>query len=592
MSTHLKIISRKDIRTFDNPPEFNGEERKKFFSVPIWAREISEGLRTPVNKAGFVLQLGYFRADNKFFSNRLFHQKDIDFVTKKLQINSHDMDFSKYASTTLERHQEIILNNLGYRKFDKDAQNLLMHESASLCSKQTKPRLMFLSLIDFLRNRKIEVPKYYALSRIVTQALKDFERNLVFLLKHNLSEEDRYMLDELLKADREYIDGDKKDLKLKRYRLTLLKKSNQSTKPSRIKENISDLKSLHALVQELHPVIERLGLSAEIIQYYAQIVIKSKIFQVHQREEKRHLFILAFVVYQFYQLNDVLIEILIQSVQSVLNSSIRENKEKYYEERQSRHRITGDLSQKLTKYLDVLKRIETTVQNEKLSNEEKINAVKRFLPDDQRQEYASLQEQLKNLARESSRITKNGDYFDMLESKSVKLQNRASDIVKHLEFDEFTSNQQLIEAVRHYKIKDGMLLTNPPLDFLGMDEQSTVFDKQGKLRVSLYKVLLFKHVASGIKSGALNLRYSYKYRAFDDYLLPQQIWKQEQNELLDKAGLLAFKEFRSLGVIKHLDEDPHRNLTTFNKDKTYRRYWTSQIIGVTGTVKWEVKCLL
>ena len=33
--------------------------------------------------------------------------------------------------------------------------------------------------------------------------------------------------------------------------------------------------------------------------------------------------------------------------------------------------------------------------------------------------------------------------------------------------------------------------------------------KEGKFRVSLYKALLFLHVQSGIKSGALNLEDSY-----------------------------------------------------------------------------------
>lgn len=545
MSSHLKIISQENIRTFNTPPKFNGEERKKFFSVPVWARETLERLRTPVNKIGFILQLGYFRAVNKFFANDLFYQKDVVFIANKHQISLLDVDFSRYASTSLERHQEIILNNLGWKKFDEDAKGLLTQEAMLLCSKQTKPRLMFLSLVDFLRYKKIEIPTYHAFSEIITQAFRNFERNLMSLFEQNLLAEDRQMLDELLKGKDEYIYGKKKDLKLRRYRLTLLKKSHQSTKPSKIKENVRDLNFLNKIFRKFKPLIDRLGLSSEIIQYYAQITIKSKIFQMHQREEKRHLFLLAFVVYQFYQLNDVLIEILIQSVQSALNSSVRDNKEKFYEERQSRHRTISELSQKLAQYLGILKRIETTVRNEKLSDGEKVNAVEQLFPDEQRQECASLQKQLEHLGKESSRITKNEDYYDILESKSIKLQNRASDIVKHLEFDEETSNLRIIEAIVYYKSKDG-ILASPPLGFLDTDDQSRVFDRCGKLRISLYKALLFEHVASGIRSGALNMRYSYKYRAFDGYLIPKKTWEVEQNKLLDKAGLLTFKKFGSL----------------------------------------------
>jgi len=36
--------------------------------------------------------------------------------------------------------------------------------------------------------------------------------------------------------------------------------------------------------------------------------------------------------------------------------------------------------------------------------------------------------------------------------------------------------------------------------------------------VSLYKILLFFHVSDAIKNGTLNLKYSYRYRNFVDYL--------------------------------------------------------------------------
>ena len=33
MATHIKILNNKDIETFNSPPEFNGEERKRFLSA-------------------------------------------------------------------------------------------------------------------------------------------------------------------------------------------------------------------------------------------------------------------------------------------------------------------------------------------------------------------------------------------------------------------------------------------------------------------------------------------------------------------------------------------------------------------------------
>ncbi len=56
---------------------------------------------------------------------------------------------------------------------------------------------MLISLVEFLRYKKIEVPTYYAISEIITQSIHDFEKNLITLLEQNLEEEDREILDDL-----------------------------------------------------------------------------------------------------------------------------------------------------------------------------------------------------------------------------------------------------------------------------------------------------------------------------------------------------------------------------------------------------------
>ena len=45
------------------------------------------------------------------------------------------------------------------------------------------------------------------------------------------------------------------------------------------------------------------------------------------------------------------------------------------------------------------------------------------------------------------------------------------------------------------------------------DEQKAILDGD-KIKISLYKALLFIHISDGIKSGILNLKYSYKYKKF------------------------------------------------------------------------------
>jgi len=106
---HIKILNNNDIKAFNSPPEFNGEERKRFFYLPKWAGEFVESFRSSTNKIGFVLQLGYFKAVNRFFVARKYHQNDIEFVANCHGLGLNEFDFENYKERTFIRHYELIL---------------------------------------------------------------------------------------------------------------------------------------------------------------------------------------------------------------------------------------------------------------------------------------------------------------------------------------------------------------------------------------------------------------------------------------------------------------------------------------------------
>jgi TnpA family transposase len=506
---------------------------------------------------GFILQLGYFKASNKFFVARKFHSKDIEFIAGLFGFCLSELDFNKYNDRSFIRHQELILENTGFRKFDATTQEIVEKEALCLACKQIKPRLMFMSLVDFLRTQKIEIPNYHTFAQIITDALRYFEKSLIDSIQESLSIEQRQLLDKLLEPVEE---GDKQESKIKRYKITLLKKSHQSTRPYKIKANIQDLQCLEGLFKEIEPVITSLNLSSELIQFYAQVVIKSQIFQTSRRDESRYLLLIAFVAYQYYRLNDVLIEIMMQSVQQTLNATEREHKEDFYNQRKERNRKFSNFSQKITEHLTTIEQAKMILQDETLSADQKVNCLQTLFCENLDINTVEIQKQLTQLGNESKKITKNIDYYHLLETKSVKLQNRASEIVKNINFDTKTSNESLLKAIDYYEQTEGNADDKSPVDFLDAEEQELLLDSNGKFRVSLYKVLLFSKVAEGIHSGALNLKYSYKYRTFEDYLIPQNIWESNKQELLEKAGLTELRDFAKLEILlKKALEEQFRN---------------------------------
>jgi len=143
------------------------------------------------------------------------------------------------------------------------------------------------------------------------------------------------------------------------------------------------------------------------------------------------------------------------------------------------------------------------------------------------------------------------DYYKILESKSVWIQNRVSPILRALTFQGDPGIRKLVDAIEHFKDKDGAIDKSAPSDFLDSEERKAI-QKGGKFRVSLYKALLFLHVQSAIKSGALNLEHSYKYRPLDDYLIDRARWQRDKQHLIELAGLEALVDPQK--VLKELDE--------------------------------------
>ena len=262
----MKILNALEEQTFESPPVFNSIERKRYFTLPMRLTEILETLRTPTNKVCFLIAAGYFRARRKFFA-RQFRSMDVELVAARLGFSVGAFNLDEYDRATSMRHQQMIAEVFGYRKFDDEAAELTKREISSLVRSQTRPKLILLEMIQSLVRKKVVVPSYNALANLIVQAINQHKRLLIHVVDTQLSAQQRRLLDALLEKDLDPEDGtgpeDEETIQVRRYRLTLLKKSFQSIKPSKIKSNLADFQLLRGLYLELEPVIAALGLTHE-----------------------------------------------------------------------------------------------------------------------------------------------------------------------------------------------------------------------------------------------------------------------------------------------------------------------------------------
>ena len=554
MPTNIKILSPNEINSFDQPPALDANQRKMFFRPSKAAQKTIDSLRTSMNKIGFVLQYGYFMATNKFFEPKNFLKSEIDFVCSDYNVSPESVDFNHYDENTPRRHQKTILELLGTSLFTDETKSLLKIEALKLCSAHMKPRAILFNLVDFLIEKRIEVPSYNALAIIITEAINEYEGNLVSSISKAMTQEDKALLDNLLK-------GKGLNLDLLENKLSSLKRNFHSLRPLHIKSNLKDFLYFKKLFEQLEPVIKRLNLDIPTIQYYAGLVIKSTTFQMLQRDGvNRYLLLICFLMHKYYSLNDLLIDALIQACHNARNTALRKHKDYSYDNRQQKEAFTEKAIEtiKLT-----FQDIKDVLFNQQLSDAQKISVLQAMFLKQPESNDVTIDDKIAKIESDYERI-KDDKFYDFLEESSIKLQNRVSEIIKHIEFDRETSDPRILEAIDYYKRKDGALGQDASVDFLSPEQESKLWGDNNKFRVSLYKVFFFHEIASAIKSGALNLLHSYKYLAFDKYLISKKAWAESRQSFLERSGLIRFENLKE--IINDLDRVLNKTFEQTNKN--------------------------
>jgi len=583
----MKIFNSLEKEAFESPPTFNSAERKQFFSLSLMLKNSMVDLRTPTNKVCFLAAAGYFKARRKFFA-RQFHQADLEYIARQINENPAEVHSETYSKFACSRHQSIILSHFGCNPFDEAAKRFISSEIMTLVRVQYRPKLVLLEIIQILTRQKIVIPSYNVLAGMIVSAINRHRHELSAIVEASLSEKQRIALDRLL--EKEPDNGTSGGW---RYRLTLLKRPFQSTRPLKIRANLSDLDTLQTLYLDLKPVVQRLDLSYECTRFYAYSVIKAQIPQVSRRADDRLLHLIAFVAYQTFRLNDTLIDTLLSAVQAAVNSSVKAQKEAYFQEREQRSQSLSGLADKLRQSVrDTLSSIRHIVADTQLHDSQKVALIDAIVNTENTT--ASVETQIDEFKKNVNKLQQGQDYFVLLESHSLKLQHRVADIVRQLQFAPNCSFPALWTALQHYQQKEVNVDKSAPVDFLSAEQRAALTATDGKFRVSLYKALLYVGIADAIKSGALNLAHSGKYRALDEYLIPKADWDAHRAEYLHRAHLEEFADCKA--TLTALDQmlDARYQETNENFKSGENPYLTIRTNGtfhVSTPKQEEVECM-
>ena len=146
------------------------------------------------------------------------------------------------------------------------------------------------------------------------------------------------------------------------------------------------------MYDRLVDLLPALGLGREGVRYYAGSVIKSKIFQLHQRSDPdRYLHVIAFIAHQLYRMQDNLVDTVLTTLQSHQNACQREHKDSCYARRHQRDdQLAGLLDTIDSSIVLVLRQIKQVVHDPTLTDAEKVGQVRHLLPANNDNEPAAM----------------------------------------------------------------------------------------------------------------------------------------------------------------------------------------------------------
>lgn len=549
----VQVLTKEELTRFNTSPSFNYEQKNYFFKINDTLLEKITSVLKMDNATYFIAFYGYFKATNKFSDIEL-DNKDLDFIQEKYKLSTKLFECSE---RTIRIYKQQIREYLQINEYTKEIQQILQKEALILANNFVHRKTIFYALVELSRRLKIEIPSYTELVRIITLALNAQKKDILDKLGPLSADETLKVLDEFLTKDENYKN---------KYHLMHYKKLEHSTKKNQITLSLVKFNVIKSRFGVTKNIIDTIGITPKIAEYYAKWIEKSQVFQVKRKKDiETNFLLLSFIYYQYIIRNDNLIDRFISTVQTARNSSFRAQKVFSFEQEPQKNRVIHSLE---NANLSTLNEIELVIRDNALSAVKKVSAIEKLV-----EKKTILLKEI--LSEKKIFETSIDNKYDFIEKKSISLQGKLSGIVKAIEFDEKTSNGNMIAAIKYFK-NNPTMTDKAPKEFLNDEEKKVIFES-GKFRVSLYKIILFFHVSDAIKSGTLNLKYSNRYKDFDSYLFDKDEWSKDQDTLLKTHELGHLKEFDTfIEPIKTKVEESFNN-TNENIIKGFNTYFTSTI---------------
>ena len=330
----IQILSYSQKKEFDTPPVLDNDIRNEVFALPDLLQRELENFESDANRTFFIALYGYFKLTRIFYEPGAIMPEDIAYIQSRYLFEPCTLN-PPHIKTRI-RYKRLIRDHFGYQSPDGILQQKLKDAANKLITQLPTPKALFYALVELAVGYRYEVPSYTFLSKIITGAMNHRRNDIFGRLKSYSAHTALQPLELLIQTD-ETLPG--------RYVLSRFKKFSHSLKPSKIKEEVRTFETIRNIHSSLSTIICDIGLEENTARHYAQWVEKSDMHQILRKAKHKWQFdLICFVVHQTRMRSDQLCDILVQSVQSVKLSALREHQNVYFLQRQSRSKASAEIA--------------------------------------------------------------------------------------------------------------------------------------------------------------------------------------------------------------------------------------------------------
>lgn len=500
-SERLQALSPEEYELLWGHPVFWDSDRALFFQLNAREREYFDQLRTPKTRAHFLLQLGYFRARQRFFVLKPSLVADDLAYLRERYLKGKRVENLKISKVVRQRQLAWILEHFGFESMSPQVRDELERRALDTSRISGRPLYVMRDLIDYLRRERIVLPGYTTLQDIVRNALSAERGRLALALDDAIHPDEEASLNDLFAND----DG--------LHAVTQLKHNPKDFSHQQLLIELSRGERLRPLFSLAQRVIRKTQLTPESVRFYASLVDYYTVYKLKRMvESSSQLYLLCFIHDRYRRLNDHLLNAHCALIRRYGEDVKEATREAILEQRQQ---VSGDMG----RGIEILQMFLDTDLDD-------------AVPFGNVRQMAFKKLPKTRLAQLCDHLSEDGAIDDkVLEWQAVdnimpKVKRNLRPLLRFLDLSGTRAQATLVSTLT--KMADsfrrgGQVPDNLPLSIIPERYRRHVIGSDGTLNRNRYEYLVYRQFRDRLEAGDIFCAESTRYRSLEDDLVDREL---------------------------------------------------------------------